>query len=90
MENVKIKINNFGKFLITESFASTTPFLITKRMSFLLVHRDLTNLRYNYNKYNKLSTLHSKSLIYIVSTCNWVIRMEHLNKNGNLSGRILS
>ncbi len=51
MENVKIKMNNFGKLLITESFASTTPFLITKRMSFILVHRDLTNLRYNYNKY---------------------------------------
>ncbi len=29
----------------------------------------------------KFSMLHSESLIYIASTCNEVIRTEHLNKN---------
>ncbi len=48
MENVKIKINILGeKLLITDSFASTAPFLITKRLAFILAHRDRTNLHYN-------------------------------------------
>ncbi len=47
MENVKIeKIMILNKLLITDLFA-TAPFLITKRLSFILVHRDLTNFRYS-------------------------------------------
>ncbi len=41
MQNVKIILE---KLLITDSFAITTRFLITKRQSFILVHRDLFKL----------------------------------------------
>ncbi len=44
MQNVKIKIIILEKLLITDSFAITTRFLITKRQSFILVHRDLFKL----------------------------------------------
>ncbi len=48
--------------------AKSVPFIITKKMPLILVHRNFTKLRYNQRR-----TLHNESLIYITSCQHFVI-----------------